>query len=125
MAKEISFFFRKYQSPHEEQQHLQYEVLDFSSFWVLDKLSFRIFLNICMCHVLCIQSFEVNKNGSNNDGNKQTGCYQLSKARAQSHNLKICFFATDLKNHLWSCRVAEVEVASQDATFQLLPSLQK
>ena len=41
-------------------------------------------------HVLCIQSFEVNKNGSNNDGNKQTGCYQLSKARAQSHNLKIC-----------------------------------
>ena len=45
---------RMYQSPHEEHQHRQYEFLDFSSFWVLDnipKLSFRIFLNICMYYV--------------------------------------------------------------------------
>ena len=47
-------------------------------------------------HVLCVQSFEVNKNGSNNDGNKQTGCYQLPKARVQSYNLKICL--NDFRN---------------------------
>ena len=39
-----------------------------------------------------IQSFEIDKNCSDNDGNKETGCHKLAKARADSHNLKLYIY---------------------------------
>ena len=39
-----------------------------------------------------IQSFEIDKNCSDNDGNKETGCHKLAQARADSHKLKLYIY---------------------------------